>query len=90
MTYMNQFLHFLFLTEAGHFLLAYIGVGIVGTMPAPTAQSGVGYQWAFAALNFFASNWIRAKGPRVESSPNFAAAVAIQTSQGGTIVTPKV
>lgn len=71
MTYLNNLLHFFLETERGHFMLAYIGCGIVGTMPSPTARSGIAYQWAFGALNFFAANWMRTKAPKVENSPNY-------------------
>jgi hypothetical protein len=53
----------------------------VGSMPSPQANSSPFYRWAFAFLNAMASNLTRAISQKVEASPNFQAALNIQTSQ---------
>lgn len=49
----------------------------VGTMPAPTATSGVAYAWAFRFFNVIAANVARGLNTKVETSPNFQAAVKL-------------
>lgn len=75
---MNSVTHWLFSTEAGHFTLYMAAIAIIGGMPAPTATSGIAYRWAFASLNSFGMNFARAFSSKVEKSPNFDAAVALQ------------
>jgi hypothetical protein len=80
---MNQFFQFVLHSEGLHFAFYIAASVIIGGMPAPTAQSSIRYRWAFKSLNLFASNWMRVKSTSVESSPNFQAAVDIQTEQAG-------
>lgn len=47
----------------------------IGALPAPTATSSPKYKFWFKFLNLFAANLERAKGPKVEESPNFQDAV---------------
>ena len=74
--------HFLFSTELGHFLLYMAFMAFVSGMPAPTVTSSVAYRWTFASLNSFSMNFVRAFGSKVEKSPNFQDAIALQN--GGT------
>lgn len=80
---MNSISAFMFHTEVGHFILYMAGCAFVGGMPAPTANSGVLYRWMFSSMNSFAMNFSRAFGTKTESSPNFQAAMNIQTSLAG-------
>lgn len=75
---------FFFHSEVGHFILYLAATTIIGGMPAPTATSSVAYIWAFKSLNSFATNFARAFGSKVESSPNFTDAVAIQNGKTDT------
>jgi len=70
-------------TEAGHFILYLLALTAIQSMEAPTATSGGFYRWAFAFLNSFAMQFTRAFRAKVENSPNFQAAVNIQTNQAG-------
>jgi hypothetical protein len=80
---MNSISAFMFHSEVGHFILYMAGCAFVGGMPAPTANSGVPYRWMFSSLNSFAMNFSRAFGTKTESSPNFQAAMNIQTALAG-------
>lgn len=55
----------------------------IGALPAPTATSSVKYQFWFKFLNLMAANIERAKGPKVEASPNFIDAVNQLNAQTG-------
>jgi hypothetical protein len=61
----------------------YVWSAFISALPAPTATSGTGYKFVFSFLNVLAANIARAKGATVESSPNFQAAVNVQTAQAG-------
>jgi hypothetical protein len=56
---------------------------IVSALPAPAATSSTRYIFWFKFLNNFMGNASRANNSAVESSPNFQAAVDIQTTQAG-------
>jgi hypothetical protein len=92
---MSAIVQWLFHTEAGHFFLYFVFSNAVSTMPAPTANSGFFQVWVFRFSNAIASNLSRAFSTKVESSPNFQAAVNVQTTQQGVApitvqpVTPK-
>ena len=60
---------------------SYVITVLVTNMEAPTAQSTSRYRYWFKVLNAFAGALARAANSRVERSPNFEAAVAIQTGQ---------
>lgn len=74
---------FLFHSELGHFILYFAFIAFVGGMPAPSANSGIPYRWAFGTLNAFAANFMRAMGPKIENSPNFQAALNTQQALSG-------
>ncbi len=59
--------------------VGYVWAAFIGSLPAPTATSSMTYQFAFKFLNILAANIARATSSKVESSPNFQAAVNIQT-----------
>ncbi len=59
--------------------VGYVWAAVIGALPAPTATSGMPYQFVFKFLNILAANITRATNTKVESSPNFQAAVNIQT-----------
>jgi hypothetical protein len=79
---MNPISQFFLHSEVGHFVLYLASTAIIGGMPAPTKDSGVAYNWAFASLNSFAMNFARAFGSKVEKSPNFAPAIVKQADIG--------
>jgi hypothetical protein len=54
----------------------------IGALPAPTATSTTFYQFFFKFMNLMAANVSRAFAS-VEKSPNFQAAVDIQTKMAG-------
>jgi hypothetical protein len=57
---------------------------IISALPAPSAASTPKYIFWFKFLNnYIAGNSSRANNTAVESSPNFQAAVNIQTTQAG-------
>lgn len=62
--------------------IGYVWSSFISALPAPTATSGAFYVFAFKFLNVLAANIARAKGPQVENSPNFQAAVQIATKNG--------
>jgi len=71
-----------------HQVLCTIIVGVVwssliSSLDAPTATSSPSYRFWFKFLNALAANFARAKSTAVENSPNFQAAVDIQTTQAG-------
>jgi hypothetical protein len=53
----------------------YIAISFTGSLPAPTATSSMFYQFCFKFVNTLAGNLTRAYSSKVESSPNFQAAV---------------
>ena len=53
----------------------YIAISFTGSLPAPTASSTMLYQFIFKFVNTLAGNLSRAYSSKVESSPNFQAAV---------------
>ncbi len=57
----------------------YVWAAFIGALPAPMATSSMTYQFAFKFLNILAANIARATSAKVEASPNFQAAVNIQT-----------
>lgn len=54
--------------------LAGAYIAFVGSLDAPTSNSSQAYKSLFAVLNFFSLQFKR-MSPKVESSPNFPAAV---------------
>jgi hypothetical protein len=64
-------------------VIGYVWSSFISALPAPTAESSAFYVFCFKFLNVLAANIARAKGPQVENSPNFQAAVNIQTTQAG-------
>jgi hypothetical protein len=64
----------------------------ISSLPAPTATSSPFYVFWFKFMNaVLAGNVSRATNTKVESSPNFQAAVNVQTTQAGVapiVVTP--
>lgn len=77
-------------SEIAHFTL-YIAVSaFISSMPAPTANSGVAYRWAFGMFNILAANISRATSTTLEKSPNFQAALNAQQSAQGQTETPVV
>lgn len=66
-----------FQTEPGHLLLFWMAANVLGTMPAPTKESGVYYIWLFRFANVIAANISRATGTTVEKSPNFEEAAKL-------------
>jgi hypothetical protein len=61
----------------------YIAISFVGSLPAPQASSSMFYQFVFKFVNTLAGNLARAYSSKVESSPNFTAAVNIQNAKTG-------
>jgi hypothetical protein len=61
----------------------YIAISFVGSLPAPQASSSMFYQFVFKFVNTLAGNLARAYSSKVESSPNFSAAVNIQNAKTG-------
>jgi hypothetical protein len=59
---------------------------LVSSLPAPTRDSSIKYQYWFKAANTIIGNVQRAKSTAIEQSPNFQAAVAAEISrlQSGT------
>lgn len=55
----------------------------IGALAAPTAISTEEYKFWFRFLNLLAANIERAKGPKVEASPNFQDAVNIHNAKVG-------
>lgn len=53
----------------------YTWSAFISALPAPQAASSVMYQFWFKFLNVLAANIARASSAKVESSPNFQAAV---------------
>jgi len=53
----------------------YVAISFTGSLPAPTAQSGMFYKFIFSFVNTLAGNLTRAYSTKVEGSPNFQAAV---------------
>jgi hypothetical protein len=53
----------------------YVAISFTGSLPAPTAQSGMFYKFIFSFVNTLAGNLARAYSTKVEGSPNFQAAV---------------
>jgi hypothetical protein len=76
---MNVFLH----SEVAHFVLYIAASCLIGGMPSPTKDSSVAYRWTFRSLNLLAANLFRAKNTTVETSPNFQAALDVQTEKAG-------
>jgi hypothetical protein len=75
-----------------HFAAYIMLSAFVSSMPAPTANSGVAYRWAFGAFNIIAANISRASSTTLESSPNFQTALNQQQlaqGQSQTVVIPK-
>jgi len=71
--------------------LFWVASAGVGALPAPTATSAGPYKWFFAFANTIMANISRAYGTKIESSPNFQAAVNIQQAAAGqasTVVVP--
>jgi hypothetical protein len=60
----------------GTFATQYAWSAFIGALPAPTATSSTGYQFAFKFLNILAANISRASSTAVENSPNFNDAAA--------------
>jgi len=75
-------------TSIGHFIATYqlplyiIYCLYVGSLRSPTAQSSQAYVSFFAVVNGIAANLGR-MFPKVESSPNFQAAVNLQQHLAG-------
>ncbi len=63
--------------------VGYVWAAVIGALPAPTATSGMPYQFVFKFLNILAANITRATNTKVETSPNFQAALNIQTDLAG-------
>jgi len=61
----------------------YVAISFVGSLPAPQATSSMFYQFVFKFVNTLAGNLARAYASKVESSPNFQAAVNIQNAKTG-------
>lgn len=61
----------------------YIAISFVGSLPAPTVNSSMFYQFVFKFVNTLAGNLARAYSTKVEGSPNFVAAVNIQNAKVG-------
>ena len=53
----------------------YVAISFTGSLPAPMANSSMFYQFMFKFVNTLAGNLSRAYSSKVESSPNFQAAV---------------
>jgi hypothetical protein len=63
-------------------VVGYVWAAVIGALPAPTANSGTFYQFMFKFLNILGANIARSQA-KVENSPNFQAAVNIQTDLAG-------
>lgn len=61
----------------------YIAISFVGSLPAPTALSSMFYQFVFKFVNTLAGNLSRAYASKVETSPNFQAAMNATNAQTG-------
>ena len=73
---MSQFWDFVAAHPTSSTLVAYyIGISFTGSLPAPTAQSGMFYKFIFSFVNTLAGNLTRAYSTKIESSPNFQSAV---------------
>lgn len=55
--------------------LGYVWSAFISALPSPTATASQFYQFSFKFLNVLAANISRASSTRIESSPNFQAAV---------------
>jgi hypothetical protein len=66
-------------TLASYWILS----AFIGALPSPTATSPGVYIFFFKFSNSLGGNLLRALSTRVESSPNFQAAVDIQTTKAG-------
>jgi hypothetical protein len=64
-------------------VVGYVWSSFISALPSPTAQSGQFYVFAFKFLNVLAANISRASGSKIESSPNFQAAINKQTDMAG-------
>ena len=81
---MTQIWSFIVLHSTISSLIAYyVAISFVGSLPAPQATSSMFYQFTFKFINTLAGNLARAYSSKVESSPNFAAAVNIQNAKTG-------
>lgn len=79
---MNTAWQFLLHSELAHFVLAGIALTAISSMEAPTKDSSKTYRYMFRFLNALALQFKR-MFPKIEESPNFQAAVDIQTAKAG-------
>lgn len=75
-------LQYLLHSELAHFIMAGIALTAISSMEAPTKDSSKFYRYAFRFLNALALQFKR-MFPKIEDSPNFQAAVDIQTAKAG-------
>jgi len=61
-------------------VLFWVASAAIGSLPAPTATSSAFYVWFFKFSNTLIGALTRAYNSKVEASPNFQAAVNIQTA----------
>jgi hypothetical protein len=89
---LNAIIAFIQAHQTSSALVAYyIAIAFGGSLPAPQATSSMFYQFVFKFVNTLSGNLSRAYSSKVESSPNFQAAVNVQTTQAGVapiVVTP--
>lgn len=79
---MNNIWEFLLHSELAHFVLAGIALTAISSLEAPTKDSSPTYRFMFRFLNAIALQFKR-MFPKIEESPNFQAAVDIQTAKAG-------
>jgi len=82
---MNSYLaqHPYLVGSALTFIGKYVIDAFISSLEAPTASSGPFYRFFFKFANKVAANWSRANNTAVESSPNFQAALDVQTNIAG-------
>ena len=81
---MNTIISFLLAHSTIATLVAYyVAISFTGSLPAPTAQSGMFYKFIFSFVNTLAGNLARAYSTKIETSPNFIAAVNAQNAKQG-------
>ena len=90
---MNALVTFFVHTEAGHWIVYAVLSVAIGSLAAPTKDSGPFYLWFFRFCNgVLALNPQRALNTRVENSPNWKDAVDKHLSEmevGASLPTPR-
>ena len=72
---MNALITFFLHTEVGHDILYAVAAIAIGSLDAPTKDSGPFYRWLFKFGNAVIALNPRRANPRIEDSPNWKDAV---------------